>query len=532
MAELERTKNGLISSIDILDRTGLSRATLNNYIKMGIIPRPIVRKPEKASIKARQIGYFPGSVLDTINKIIQYKSEGYSMDEICDHMRLKANDSTVITDSVTYDADEQGRDDGLIPDEERRTDQETSQEMSDIMIAVKTNEVKLTINDLQCPAYLISNNFEIDWINTEAEETIFGQNIHSITIAESRNIFRLFIGMGLMQSVESRHAILDFHMSLFKQRYLKEELEKLFLGITKRDVKILSEIYDIIDVTSSPALPETYLNLNFHQDSEMVYRVNNIKVREGILCVYVPADKMMQGIVELLSRRGRIIQDLLKQRMPTLVSFSVLVADLQDSIRICAELPPEEYFRLINEIWKCMEGSFKKYYGTYGKHAGDGMVYYFLKGRDSNYLMNAILCSLELRESMKNLSNKWKMTKGWFNELYLNVGINEGQEYFGTIPASPTIEFTALGDSVNYAGRLSDFARYGSIWTTKNLMNRLSDEERKQIFYGIRRKEQNRDFMIENIFSRVVDLIPPESPKYSKYMDIATLAVTEIHDLR
>jgi len=179
-----------------------------------------------------------------------------------------------------------------------------------------------------------------------------------------------------------------------------------------------------------------------------------------------------------------------------------------------------------------MEGSFKKYYGTYGKHTGDGMVYYFLKERDSNYLMNAILCSLELRESMKNLSNKWKMTKGWFNDLYLNVGINEGQEYFGTIPSSPTIEFTALGDSVNYAGRLSDFARYGSIWTTKNLMNRLSDEERKQICYGIRKKEQNRDFMIENIFSRVVDLMPPDSPKYSKYMDIATLAVTEIHDIR
>ncbi|MBU3932439.1 MAG: hypothetical protein KKF01_08370, partial [Proteobacteria bacterium] len=274
MAELERTKNGLISSIDILDRTGLSRATLNNYIKMGIIPRPIVRKPEKASIKARQIGYFPGSVLDTINKIKQYKSEGHSMDEICDHMRVKANDSSITTDSVTSDADEQGRDDGLIPDEERRTDQETSQEMSDIMIAVKTNEVKLTINDLQCPAYLISNNFEIDWINTEAEEAIFGQNIHSITIAEFRNIFRLFIGMGLMQSVESRHAILNFHMWLFKQRSSKEELEKLFPGITKRDVKILSDIYDIIDVTSSPALPETYLNLNFHQDSEMVYRVN------------------------------------------------------------------------------------------------------------------------------------------------------------------------------------------------------------------------------------------------------------------
>ena len=49
---------------------------------------------------------------------------------------------------------------------------------------------------------------------------------------------------------------------------------------------MLSEIYDIIDVTSSPALlPETYLNLNFHQDSEMVYRVNSIKFREGFMCI-------------------------------------------------------------------------------------------------------------------------------------------------------------------------------------------------------------------------------------------------------
>ena len=35
--------------------------------------------------------------------------EGYSMDEICDHMRLKANDSSITNDSVTSDADEQGR---------------------------------------------------------------------------------------------------------------------------------------------------------------------------------------------------------------------------------------------------------------------------------------------------------------------------------------------------------------------------------------------------------------------------------------
>ena len=63
----------LVSSIAVLARTGLSRATLNNYIKMGIIPQPIVKKPGDPSIRAKQIGYFPDSVWGTIERIKQYK---------------------------------------------------------------------------------------------------------------------------------------------------------------------------------------------------------------------------------------------------------------------------------------------------------------------------------------------------------------------------------------------------------------------------------------------------------------------------
>lgn len=69
----------------------------------------------------------------------------------------------------------------------------------------------------------------------------------------------------------------------------------------------------------------------------------------------IAPDSLMQGISEILTNRSWVINDLLQQRLPTLTSFSVLVADLQDSIRICAELPPEEYFELVNSIWKCMD---------------------------------------------------------------------------------------------------------------------------------------------------------------------------------
>ena len=122
---------------------------------------------------------------------------------------------------------------------------------------------------------------------------------------------------------------------------------------------------------------------------------------------------------------------------------------------------------------------------------------------------------------------EWKTRKGWFNELHLNIGINEGQEYFGAIPSAPSIEFTALGDTVNYAGRLSDFARYGAIWTTKNLMNKLTAEEKAGIRYGIRHKDQDRETLIENTFSLIMNMTALDNAS-SKFNDIATLAVTEV----
>ena len=67
----------------------------------------------------------------------------------------------------------------------------------------------------------------------------------------------------------------------------------------------------------------------------------------------------------------------------------------------------------------------------------------------------------------------------WVNELYLNIGLNEGEEWFGTYRTATTVEFTVLGDTINHAGRLSDFARYGAVWATKNLIGKHSQRSAK-----------------------------------------------------
>ncbi len=49
--------------------------------------------------------------------------------------------------------------------------------------------LRLTIEDLHSPAYLINYNFEVEWTNQEAEEQIFKIPVRSIPRLEQRNIF-------------------------------------------------------------------------------------------------------------------------------------------------------------------------------------------------------------------------------------------------------------------------------------------------------------------------------------------------------
>ena len=72
----------LITSKEIIEKTGISRATLNNYIKMGILPKPIVRRPGPEQKNVKQIGYFPASVLESILKVKFLKQQGNSMEDI------------------------------------------------------------------------------------------------------------------------------------------------------------------------------------------------------------------------------------------------------------------------------------------------------------------------------------------------------------------------------------------------------------------------------------------------------------------
>jgi len=504
----------MISSKEILEKTSISRATLNNYINLGLIPKPDVRFPSPDDGDARRLGYFPEDALNRIDEIQRLKDEGMSMAEIV--VRYAAQGLS--------DADSGSH---------RKPAAPTAPKALPSPAGTPVNAgLRVTLADLPTPCYMVNYNFEITWHNEPARHGVLGGFDVLPSSSESRNVFSFLQRGGACVQCGPCDALLRFHFAVAKRRSTKGGFIALCKGAPTDTLGVLERLYQEAEPLPHQAISQVTATALDAQGNCLVHTVYATQFREGILFAYVPGEPATDRLVELLARRDEVIRDLIRKRLPVLTHVAVLVADLQDSVKICAELPPEEYFELINQIWSAMEPIFRRYYGTYGKHAGDGMVYYFFPQPDCNYVMNALLAAHEMREAMRRISKEWQLRKGWSNELYLNTGLNEGQEWLGTFQTATHVEFTVLGDTINHGARLSDFARYGAIWATKNLLGKLDVDARKRVKFGVRREaEGGRSLFVASTYVSVGTLLDPTELRGEKLKEIAALPVTEIVDV-
>jgi len=499
----------MLTSKQVLERSGISRATLNNYITMGLIPRPVVRRPGPEGGRARQLGYFEEEVLARLERVKQFKEQGLGMSEIVARLGDARAPMVEAPDAVAAES-----------------------KLEEITKAPAHHDrmpLRLTIDEIPYPAYMTNYNFQVTWYNEKARTGLLGRFAQLPLNMEARSVFPLLVNGDVCRQREHCMRLLQFHIALAKERIPKATLLGRCHAFNSAMLETLEGLYNGTEATKQRTVVELKLDFDDTMGQPMPMQVFASFYREGILFVYVPRGTHSGDLLELLGRRDEVIRQLLRQRLPALTPVATLVADLQDSTRICSELPPHEYFEMINQIWATMGPIFRRYQGTQGKHVGDGMLYYFFPQPDSNYVFNALLCAEEIREAMKNISKHWQLKKNWTNELYLNIGLNEGQEWFGTFQSATNVEFAVLGETINHAARLSDYARYGAIWATKNFVGQLAPEERQRLKFGIRRRvEPDREIFIDSTYSTLTSLLDLSREKYEKMRDIAAIPITEV----
>lgn len=518
----------MITSKNLLELTGVSRATLNNYISLGLLPRPIVKRiAVEPDAKLMTLGYFPDWAIERIQSIKSLKKQGLSMDAICAQFSTKNHIVDESAESTRSEYSKSGLD-SMKDQRNASLEQEDGTMIHAVPKKLSSQEsLHVSIDSIPYPAYMINYECGLIWLNAAAQQ-IFFMDTSIPDRAEDRSIFpKLFDWAGNLAN-EDKEKLFKLHFNVVKHRLSGDAFSRAVLSLPQEQRVLLEACYE------QAIMPQNGLiqDITLHESVNTNKRIIAISFREGVLFTYVPEEADANQLLEWLSHRDSVIRTLLSQRLPVLTPVTAMVADLQNSVRICSELPPDEYFQLINEIWSTLDPVFREYYGAYGKHTGDGMVYYFFPQPDNNYIMNAILCACKIRECMKVISNKWALKKGWTNQLFMNIGINEGEEWLGTFKTNTSYELVVLGETINICGRLSDFARYGEIWATKNLVSKLNHEEREMIEYGVTRKTLEQDIFVENSYAQISTLIEKDNLKHIKLMDISSTAITQIRGIK
>ena len=138
------------------------------------------------------------------------------------------------------------------------------------------------------------------------------------------------------------------------------------------------------------------------------------------------------------------------------IEISVLFVDVRGSTTFAEQVPPEEYSRLIARLYGTTARVVDDHDGIVDKFIGDGAVALFIPGfAGLDHAADAVATARDLVRT---------------DELPLpvGVGVHTGVSFVGTIGEGDALDFTALGDTVNTASRVTAAAGAGEILVTRS----------------------------------------------------------------
>ncbi len=151
---------------------------------------------------------------------------------------------------------------------------------------------------------------------------------------------------------------------------------------------------------------------------------------------------------------------------------AIVFTDIRRSSQMITQLPPREYFRLLNESLSAQAGTISESGGAVVKFTGDGLMAGF-RGMGKSHL--ALRCALELARS------------GAQRILPFGVGAAEGLVLAGLIGdsrlAGQRRQYDVIGATVHLAARLCSMANAAEAVATLGLCSaaRISDARQRSI---------------------------------------------------
>jgi class 3 adenylate cyclase len=213
--------------------------------------------------------------------------------------------------------------------------------------------------------------------------------------------------------------------------------------------------------------------------SMMIMRVRDVK---GELCGTVGVGKPAAGMSRLSGVTFGWDRGLMDRMEAVIIAgrrpAAILFADLEGSSALASTLSSATYFALGRRLVRAADRCVVDAGGLVGRHVGDGVVAFFpveTSSSESGAARACISAARNLRTALTDVAKKSGLSE---DVLALRFGLHWGSTlYIGRVSTVARTEVTALGDEVNEAARIEACATGGRTLASKQLIERLDDDD-------------------------------------------------------
>lgn len=156
--------------------------------------------------------------------------------------------------------------------------------------------------------------------------------------------------------------------------------------------------------------------------------------------------------------------------------IAVLFTDLRGFTKVAENISPEKTAALLNGLFEELVRCVLRYGGTLDKFLGDGLMALF--GAPIGYLDNetrAVCAALDMVDSMGAIDRDTSPLVGG-QPIDMGIGISCGPVVVGPLGSQMRANYTAIGDPVNVAARLTALASGRDIIISKPVRQRLEPQ--------------------------------------------------------
>jgi class 3 adenylate cyclase/HEAT repeat protein len=143
-------------------------------------------------------------------------------------------------------------------------------------------------------------------------------------------------------------------------------------------------------------------------------------------------------------------------------NVAVLFVDLNGFTALTERQQPTDLLVQLNEFFAAMTRQVERFGGGVDKFIGDNVMAVFSGSEDGSLLeLNALECACAMHEEMEKLARKWQLEGK--EPLTASIGLNCGRVVMGPVGCDTHVDLTVVGQTVNVASRLTEYAGDGEI---------------------------------------------------------------------